>query len=69
VPYEGRYDALQPTIFSFNKNQNNFSKEGLLPEMDGEVRDVKWIRGAGGQKILVMAKNNSGLVFLQPAGQ
>ncbi|CAN5308396.1 VCBS repeat-containing protein [soil metagenome] len=69
VPYEGRCDALQPTIFSFNKNQNNFSKEGLLPEMDGEVRDVKWIRGAGGQKILVMAKNNSGLVFLQPAGQ
>jgi hypothetical protein len=69
VPYEGRYDALQPTIFSFNKNQNNFSKEGLLPEIDGEVRDVKWIRGAGGQKILVMAKNNSGLVFLQPAGQ
>ncbi|MDN3657728.1 VCBS repeat-containing protein [Ferruginibacter paludis] len=69
VPYEGRYDALQPTIFSFNKNQNNFSKEGLLPEIDGEVRDAKWIRGAGGQKILVMAKNNSGLVFLQPAGQ
>jgi hypothetical protein len=69
VPYEGRYDALQPTIFSFSKNQNNFSNDGLLPEIDGEVRDVKWIRGAGGQKILVMAKNNSGLVFLQPAGQ
>jgi hypothetical protein len=69
VPYEGRYDALQPTIITFNKNQNNFSAEHILPEAEGEVRDMKWITLAGGKKIIVMAKNNSGLVFLQPAGQ
>ncbi|MDB5275258.1 MAG: RNA-binding protein [Ferruginibacter sp.] len=69
VPYEGRYDALQPTIFSFYKDQNTFTKVGLLPEIDGEIRDAKWINYTGGRKILVMAKNNSGLVFLQSSGQ
>jgi hypothetical protein len=69
TPYEGRYDALQPTIFSFNKNQNNFNAESLLPSMDGEVRDAKWMNVSGGKKILVIARNNNGLVFLQPNSQ
>ena len=34
---------------------------------DGEVRDTKWIRYAGGKQVLVIAQNNRPLVFLAPA--
>ncbi len=61
TPYEGRYDAMYPTIFSMNKNAAAF----ILPAIDGEVRDMKWIRYAGGEKILVVARNNRNLIFLK----
>lgn len=66
VPYEGRYDALTPTVFSYSKEQPGFKVESLLASTDGEVRDAKWINYAGGKKILMIAKNNSGIVFLKP---
>jgi enediyne biosynthesis protein E4 len=62
IPYEGRYDALLPTIFSIDKK----SYEHLLPAIDGEIRDMKWINVAGGNKILAFARNNMEIVFLKP---
>ena len=66
IPYEGRYDALQPTFFSYQKDKTSFPmKHNLL--ITGEARDAKWINYAEGEKILVLARNNQPLVFLKPA--
>jgi len=65
VPYEGRYDALLPSAFSFNISLNNFQFLSASAVTDGEVRDAKWIRFAGGKKVLVVAQNNKGLTFLK----
>ncbi len=66
VPYEGRYDALQPTFFNYNISKKSFTSDDLLPAIDGEVRDAKWIKIAGGQKILLLARNNKEIIFLKP---
>ena len=58
IPYEGRYDALQPSVFSFKTNTHNFSKVTGLPFAEGEMRDAKWIKTVGGQQLLVLARNN-----------
>ncbi len=60
IPYEGKYDALCPTIFSSNKNQ--FSTESILPGVKGEVRDMEWLNTANG-KMLAVARNNDSLLF------
>ena len=67
IPYEGRYDALIPEVFSFSKSTNDFKVMGNIMPVDGEVRDAKWISYAGGKKLLVVARNNSGLIFLKPS--
>ncbi len=61
MPYEGRYDALCPTIFSYNKNQ--FNTSSILPAVKGEVRDIKWLKWINGEKLLVVARNNDSLLF------
>ena len=66
IPYEGRYDALQPTFFSYNKKQGAFQYESALASIAGQARDAKWINYAGGGKILVIARNNQPLIFLKP---
>jgi enediyne biosynthesis protein E4 len=65
IPYEGRYDALPPSLFSFNKGENKFVERSDLPGISGEIRDAKWLRTAGGGKILVLARNNDSLIFLK----
>ena len=66
MPYEGRYDAMSPTFFDYDKNAAHFNYLSELPAIDGECRDAKWINYAGGKKILVIARNNDELVFLKP---
>ena len=66
IPYEGRYDALQPTFFSYNKKQGAFQYDSELVSITGQARDAKWINYAGGGKILIIARNNQPLVFLNP---
>jgi len=66
IPYEGRYDALFPTVFSFDKKLSGFNEQAKLPAIDGEVRDMKWLNTTGGNKLLVVARNNKPLIFLQP---
>jgi len=60
-PFEGRYDAMNPSVFGFGK-QVVFERS--LPGIGGEYRDAKWVRAGGGKKLLVLARNNEGLVFL-----
>jgi enediyne biosynthesis protein E4 len=69
MPYEGRYDALYPTLFNYNASASQFTKQAVLPGITGEVRDAKWINYAGGQKILLLARNNAEIVFLKPTNQ
>ena len=66
VPYEGRYDALLPSVFVFTRPPNDFKMMVTMPFADGEVRDAKWIRYAGGKQVLIVAQNNKGLIFLKP---
>ena len=66
IPYEGRYDALQPSFFSYNKKNTALQYDAELSSISGEARDAKWIRYAGGEKILILARNNQPLVFLKP---
>jgi hypothetical protein len=62
VPYEGRYDALMPTLFSFDRTRSVFSAGPILPEAGGETRDLKWIHRANGE-MLAAARNNDSLFF------
>lgn len=66
IPYEGRYDALLPTVFDYNKPANNFQVSNNFPQIIGEIRDAKWINYAGGKKVLIVARNNSPLTFMKP---
>jgi hypothetical protein len=67
IPYEGRYDALLPTVFNFNRTDQNFKIIANIPLQDGEVRDMKWLTNKDGKKILVVARNNTGLQFFKLA--
>ena len=60
-PFEGKYDALNPTVFSYDKGLR-YSCE--LAGLSGEFRDAKWVRGAHG-RLLVLARNNGEPVFLR----
>jgi hypothetical protein len=66
TPYEGRYDALLPTLFSFNTERPVFNQRLNLSAVDGEIRDAKWLNYTGGTKLLLLARNNNTLVFLKP---
>lgn len=68
VPYEGRYDALLPSISTYNNSAGSFDKPVSLPAIDGEVRDAEWISTATG-KVLAVARNNKGIVFLKPVAE
>jgi hypothetical protein len=69
IPYEGRYDALQPTIFSFNKAINQFASGAKIAVFNGEARDAKWIRQAGGKKILAVVRNNQPISFYKSVNE
>lgn len=65
IPYEGRYDALLPTGFYFDKQRASFQKAFSINNMDGEARDAKWITVSGKQKILAIARNNESIKFFK----
>jgi enediyne biosynthesis protein E4 len=67
IPYEGRYDALLPTAFNFNKISRNFQTVANIPLLDEEVRDMKWLTNKDGKKILIVAGNNKRLQFFKQA--
>lgn len=57
-PYEGRYDANNPTVFTY---KNGFRCTGVLTQEAGEWRDVKIVRGKG-RPMFLLARNNGRLV-------
>ncbi len=63
IPYEGRYDAQLPVMFS---PTGKTAEQFISPNITGEVRDMKWITTAGNNKILVVARNNAALIFVKP---
>ena len=67
IPYEGRYDAMQPSLFVFDKAGKKFLATAAIPSLDGEVRDIKRMKYAGGKEMLVLARNNNGLQFYKTA--
>lgn len=66
IPYEGRYDALQPSFFSYYTQNNSLKYDAMLTSVMGEARDLKWINTAGGNKVLIISRNNKSLIFLRP---
>ncbi len=66
IPYEGRYDALEPSLFRYDARSGGLVFEGRIAGGNsGEVRDLKWIKNAGGQQWLLAGKNNQALQVLQ----
>lgn len=65
IPYEGRYDAMVPSSFSYQKGSATFTSSPVFPGFTGEARDLKWVKGADGRKLLVIARNNNTPVFLK----
>ena len=65
IPYEGRYDAMIPTSFSYQQGSTTFTSSSIYPDYYGEARDLKWVKAADGRKLLVIASNNSPLVILR----
>ncbi len=63
LPYEGRYDALQPTWFGWTGNA--IKTQGILSNITGEVRDAKWIHNTQRGDVLVIARNNQPLLFFK----
>lgn len=66
IPYEGKYDALLPTCFSFSKETTGFKIDSKLPAPAGEARDAKWLNYYNGNRILLVARNNKELLFYKP---
>lgn len=63
LPYEGRYDAQYPTMFTYSNN--SFISGSKVLDVNGEVRNSRWINYSDGSKVLVIAGSNMGLTFLK----
>ena len=63
VPYEGRYDGLQPSFLNYDKAGGTYLFNGMLPSVQGEVRDARRIRTTGEREMIVLARNNDSLLF------
>jgi len=62
TPYEGRYDALYPSVFSWNSGATHVQQS--LPFIQGEIRDLKVLKTSTGE-VWVVARNNQPLLFLK----
>lgn len=66
IPYEGRYDAMFPTVFTYDKNKNDFVINSKIPGLRTEARDTKWIKLGDSTNALIIAGNNEPLHFFKP---
>ncbi len=64
MPYEGRYDAQPVVLLTFENNQIKYVHQTNLLNINGQVRDLKLIKGVQ-RNSLIVARNNDELVFLQ----
>ena len=66
IPYEGRYDAQPLAVFSSNRNNRvQYIPQSNLAALDGQVRDLKWLRTATKREILMVSVNNDSLKFYE----
>gem|GEM_PF-1137374 len=59
-PYEGRYDAANPTIFTYDRD---FHCIGAITQQPGEWRDAKRLQ-CRGRNLILLAQNNGELQFV-----
>ena len=64
IPYEGRYDAQPLSIFGINqKKEIKLFPQQNLSAVKGQLRDIKFINSANEGRVLVVARNDAGLLF------
>lgn len=66
IPYEGRYDAQLPTVFSYNKQNGHIQSTAFIPMPAGEIRDIKWLTIAGAP-VMAVARNDDRMLFYKAA--
>lgn len=68
TPLRGRYDASYGLLLRGDGTGRfaavELEESGL--EIEGQVRDMKWLRDATGGRAIVVARNNDALVMLRP---
>src|SRR5258708_29198946 len=57
MPYEGRYDAQPLVLLTFENNQVRNVHQTNLLNINGQIRDLKWVKGMP-RKSLIVARNN-----------
>ncbi|RYY98482.1 MAG: RNA-binding protein [Chitinophagaceae bacterium] len=64
IPYEGRYDAGALALFGTGAGGSlRALPDSGLAALNGEVRDIKLLRAAGGTALVAVARNNETLLF------
>ena len=64
IPYEGRYDAQPIVLLTVENNEVKYVHQKNLLNINGQVRDLKWVNGMQGRN-LIAARNNDDQVFLR----
>ncbi len=65
IPYEGKHDAQPLALFSGNGNQINGFHPAAVPQVRGQVRDLKWVHTQKQGDLLAVAVNNEELKWLK----
>ncbi|KYP15661.1 VCBS repeat-containing protein, partial [Flavihumibacter sp. CACIAM 22H1] len=68
IPYEGRYDGLEPSVLSATEN-NRLKFSGLIPGINGEIRTMKWLKSGKAAPLLLVGRNNETPLFFKSAEQ
>ncbi|WP_290794204.1 VCBS repeat-containing protein [Flavihumibacter sp. UBA7668] len=68
IPYEGRYDAFQPSVLTFKGNDMLMFSD-LMSGVSGEIRSMKWLKSGKADSILLVGRNNETPLFFKPAEQ
>ena len=64
IPYEGKYDAQPLAAFGFNGSTIEYIHRPELLQINGQVRDLKWINRTS-EKLLMVAENDKELSFYE----
>jgi hypothetical protein len=66
MPFEGRYDAQSLAMFKSNKNRSiSFIPQSNLQAVNGQIRDLKWIKTNAFGNVFVIARNDQPLLFFK----
>ena len=70
TPMLGRYDASYGLLLRGDGTGRfasvDLERSGLA--IDGQVRDMKWLRRPRGEQVVVVARNNDRVLVLRPRG-